>query len=171
DAGADLVNDVSAGRHDPALLPLCAAARVPVVLMHMQGTPATMQRRPCYTDVVAEVRAFLAERAAAARTAGVAPDAILVDLGFGRTTAHNCALLRHLDALAALGYPVVVGVSRKGFLGELLGGRAVGGRLFATAAAVTLAVGRGARVVRVHDVGAIRDVVTVAEALLGSAAA
>ena len=173
DAGADLVNDVSAGRHDPALLPLCAAAQIPVILMHMQGTPATMQRSPCYTDVVAEVRAFLAERARAARSAGVAPSAILVDpgIGFGKTTAHNCALLRHLDDLAALGYPVVVGVSRKGFLGELLGGRAVGGRLFATAAAVTLAVGRGARVVRVHDVGAIRDVVTVAEALLGNAAA
>src|SRR5262249_62364949 len=107
DAGADLVNDVSAGRHDPALLPLCATARVPVVLMHMQGTPATMQRRPCYTDVVAEVRAFLAERAAAARTAGVAPDAILVDpgIGFGKTTAHNCGPLRHLDDLAALGNP------------------------------------------------------------------
>ena len=173
DAGADLVNDVSAGRHDPALLPLCATARVPVILMHMQGTPATMQRTPCYTDVVAEVQAFLAERAAAARAAGVPPAAILVDpgIGFGKTTAHNCALLRHLDDVAALGYPVVVGVSRKGFLGELLGGRAVGGRLFATAAAVTLAVSRGARIVRVHDVGAIRDVVTVAEALLGSAAA
>jgi len=169
DAGADLVNDVSAGRFDAELLPLCAAARVPVVLMHMQGTPVTMQRAPCYTDVVAEVQAFLAERAAAARAAGVEPAAILVDpgIGFGKTTAHNCALLRHLDDLAMLGYPVVVGVSRKGFLGELLGGRAVGGRLFATAAAVTLAVSRGARIVRVHDVGAIRDVVTVAEALLG----
>src|SRR5438034_361016 len=118
---------------------------------------------------VAEVQRFPAERSAAARAAGVEPAAVVFDpgIGFGKTTAHNCALLRHLDDLAMLGYPVVVGVSRKGFLGELLGGRAVGGRLFATAAAVTLAVSRGARIVRVHDVGAIRDVVTVAEALLG----
>ena len=165
--GADVVNDVSAGRFDPGMLPLCAQAGAPVVLMHMQGTPATMQERPQYTDVVTEVAAFLGERAAAARAAGVAPDAIVVDpgIGFGKTVAHNCRLLRRLDVLAGLGYPVLVGVSRKGFLGQLLGGRPVGERLLGTAAAAALAVAGGARLLRVHDVGAIREVVAVAEAV------
>ncbi len=167
DAGADLVNDVSAGRDDPDLLPLCARAGVPVVLMHMQGTPATMQRAPRYTDVVAEVRAFLAERAAAAEAAGVARDAIVLDpgIGFGKSLADNLLLLRRLDACVALGYPVLVGVSRKSFLAKLLGGRAADERLLGTAAATALAVSAGARLVRAHDVAATRDVVAVAEAI------
>ena len=167
DAGADLVNDVSAGRFDPDMLPLCARTGVPVVLMHMQGTPATMQLDPRYTDVVTEVCAFLAARAEAAVEAGVARDAIVVDpgIGFGKTVEHNCRLLRRLDLIAALGYPVLVGVSRKGFIGGLLGGRATGARLHGTAAAVALAVAGGARLVRVHDVAAMRDVVAVAEAV------
>ena len=170
DAGADVVNDVSAGRWDTDMLPLCARERVPVVLMHMRGTPATMQRDPRYTDVVTEVRDFLAARAAAARAAGIPADAIVVDpgIGFGKTVAHNCRLLRRLDLLAALGYPVLVGVSRKGFIGELAGGRASGERLHGTAAAVALAVAGGARLVRVHDVAAMRDVVRVAEAVAGA---
>src|SRR5262249_38284320 len=145
DAGADVVNDVSAGRRDRGLLPLCAAERVPVVLMHMQGTPATMQARPRYRDVVAEVARFLAGRAAAAEAAGVPRDAIVVDpgIGFGKTTAHNCLLLRRLDGLVALGYPVLVGVSRKGFIGRLLGERGPEERLFGTAAALALAVAGG----------------------------
>lgn len=166
DAGADLVNDVSAGR-DPAMLPLCAAAGVPIVLMHMRGEPATMQRRPRYRDVVAEVAAFLAARAAAARRAGVASDAIVIDpgIGFGKTVAHNLALLRRMDAIAALGYPVLVGVSRKSFLGQLLGGAPPAQRLFGGAAAVALAVAGGARILRVHDVAAMRDAAVVAEAV------
>lgn len=170
DAGADVVNDVSAGRWDAEMLPLCARERIPVVLMHMQGTPATMQRDPRYTDVVTEVRDFLAERAAAARASGIPADAIVVDpgIGFGKTVAHNCRILRRLDLLAALGYPVLVGVSRKGFIGELVGGRASGERLHGTAAAVALAVAGGARLVRVHDVAAMRDVVRVAEAVAGA---
>jgi dihydropteroate synthase len=167
DAGADLVNDVSAGCFDPAMLATCAAAGVPVVLMHMRGTPETMQRDPWYADVVAEVAAFLAARAAAAVHAGVAATAIVVDpgIGFGKTTAHNCLLLARLDLVAALGYPVLVGVSRKGFVGALLGGRPTGERLLGTAAAVAMAVVGGARIVRVHDVGAMSDVVRVVEAI------
>jgi len=167
DEGIDLVNDVTAGRFDPAMLPLCAAAGVGLVLMHMQGMPATMQRAPCYADVVGEVRAFLLERARAAELAGVRRDAIVLDpgIGFGKTRFHNLALLSRLDLLAALGYPVLVGVSRKGFLGELLGGRPAEARLFGTAAAVAVAVLRGARIVRVHDVGPAGDVVRVAEAI------
>lgn len=170
DLGADAVNDTSAGQSDPAMLALCAATRVPVVLMHMQGTPATMQVRPQYGDVVAEVMAFLAARAAAARAAGVPGDAIVVDpgIGFGKTREHNLLLLRRLDVLAGLGYPILVGVSRKRFIGEVLGGRGTGERLLGTAAAVALAVVGGARLVRVHDVGPMRDVVLVTEAVLGA---
>jgi len=167
--GADVVNDVSAGRFDAAMLPLVATERVPVFLMHMQSTPVTMQDDPRYTDVVAEVTVFLAERARAARAAGVAADAIVVDpgIGFGKTVEHNCQLLRRLDAVVALGYPVLVGVSRKGFIGRLVGGGAPAERLHGTAAAVALAVAAGARLVRVHDVAAMRDVVRVAEAVVG----
>jgi dihydropteroate synthase len=170
DLGADAVNDTSAGRDDPGMLALCAATGVPIVLMHMQGTPATMQAQPRYGDVVAEVRAFLEARAAAARAAGVPTDAIVVDpgIGFGKTREHNLLLLRRLDVLRALGYPILVGVSRKRFIGEVLGGRGTGERLLGTAAAVALAVVGGARLVRVHDVGPMRDVVLVTEAVLGA---
>jgi dihydropteroate synthase len=167
DEGADIVNDVSAGRFDPGMLPLCARAGVPVVLMHMQGTPVTMQRGPRYTDVVAEVRDFLAGRVRAALEAGVSPDAVVVDpgIGFGKTVEHNCLLLRRLDSIVALGYPVLVGVSRKGFIGQLLGGRASDGRLLGTAAATALAVAGGARLIRTHDVAAMHDVALVARAV------
>jgi dihydropteroate synthase len=167
DEGADIVNDVSAGRFDPAMLALCARTGVPLVLMHMQGTPVTMQHSPSYTDVVAEVRDFLAGRARAALAAGVSPDAVVVDpgIGFGKTVAHNCLLLRRLDSLAALGYPVLVGVSRKGFIGQLLGGRTSDGRLLGTAAATALAIAGGARLIRTHDVEAMHDVVRVAQAV------
>jgi len=168
--GADVVNDVSAGRHDPAMFASCAAAGVPIVLMHMQGTPATMQAAPRYGDVVSEVASFLTERARAAMAAGIAREAIVVDpgIGFGKTVTHNCRLLRRLDALVALGYPVLVGVSRKSFLGRLLGGREAEERLFGTAAAVALAVAGGAKLLRVHEVAAIHDVVVVSEAVLGA---
>jgi len=168
--GADVVNDVSAGQADPGMFASCAGAGVPIVLMHMKGSPATMQAEARYEDVVGEVASFLSERAEAARAAGIAPDTIVLDpgIGFGKTVEHNCLLLRRLDALVALGYPVLVGVSRKSFLGRLLGGRDVEGRLFGTAAAVALAVAGGARLVRVHDVAAIHDVVVVTEAVLGA---
>jgi dihydropteroate synthase len=167
DEGADVVNDVSAGLFDPGLLPLCAACGAAVVLVHMQGTPATMQDDPRYTDVVTEVASFLAERARAAEAAGIPRGAIVVDpgIGFGKTVAHNCRLLRRLDLVVALGYPVLVGVSRKGFIGHLLGGRDTGGRLHGTAAAAAVAVTNGARLLRVHDVGPMHDVARVAEAV------
>jgi dihydropteroate synthase len=164
-AGASFVNDVTALRADPRMAEVVAAAGVPVCLMHMRGTPKTMQDDPRYDDVVAEVAAFLAERVRAAEAAGIAADRICVDpgIGFGKTGEHNLALIRHLDAIAEAG-PVVVGVSRKRFLGAIIGDpdrdRAV-----ATAAANVEAVRRGAWMVRVHDVRPTRDALAIAAAV------
>lgn len=166
-AGAHLVNDVTAGRGDPRLLPLVAARGAPVVLMHMRGTPRTMQQGEVrYDDVVAEVAGFLAERAAAARAAGVAADRIVLDpgLGFGKTAEHNLVLIRDLAAIAALGFPVLLGPSRKAFLGRITG-RPVEQRDQATAGAVAAGILAGARIVRVHDVARMIDVVRVASAI------
>jgi dihydropteroate synthase len=164
--GAAFVNDVTALRADPRMAEVVAAAGVPVCLMHMRGTPRTMQDDPRYDDVVAEVAEFLAERVAAAEEAGIATDAICVDpgIGFGKTGDHNLSLLRHLDRIVAVGPPVVVGVSRKRFLGALIGDpdRA---RAVATAAANVEAVRRGAWMVRVHDVRETRDSLAVAAAV------
>ncbi len=165
-AGADVINDVSAGRFDPEMFPLVAAYRAGIVLVHMRGRPETMQHAPAYDDVVREVAAFLAERVAAARAAGVAADRILVDpgIGFGKNVDHNLALLAHLDRLTEGGLPVVVGASRKAFLGALTG-QGVEDRLSASLAAAVLAAVAGARVVRVHDVGATRAALAVAAAV------
>jgi dihydropteroate synthase len=153
-AGAGLVNDVAALRR-PGALPAAAGLGVPVCLMHMRGEPGTMQQDPTYGDVVAEVAAFLAERAAACEAAGIARGRLLVDpgFGFGKTLAHNLALLRGLPRLGALGLPVLVGLSRKSMIGALLGEVPVDGRLHGSVAAALLAVQRGAAIVRVHDVG------------------
>ncbi len=171
-AGARLVNDVSAGRDDPELLAVAAGAGVPVVLMHMRGTPATMQDDPRYGDVVGEVEAFLAERCAAAEAAGVARDALVVDpgIGFGKRDEHNYALLAALPRLGRLGHPVLVGTSRKGFIGRALG-LPMDERVEGTAATVVWSVERGARIVRVHDVRAMARVVRMTEALMAGAAA
>jgi dihydropteroate synthase len=167
-AGARIVNDVSAGR-DPAMLPLVARAGAGLALMHMQGEPRTMQQDPRYGDVVKEVAQFLHERARAAQAAGVPADAIALDpgLGFGKTQAHNLALLRGLPELRRLGHPVLVGASRKGFLGALTGGAPPEDRVEASLAAHVLALARGADVVRVHDVKAHRRALAVADAILG----
>jgi dihydropteroate synthase len=143
-AGASLLNDVSA-----TLAPVARAAGAGWVAMHMQGEPRTMQQDPTYDDVVAEVTAFLVERA---REAGV--DEVWIDpgIGFGKTMAHNLALLAHLDTLVATGYPVVVGTSRKGFLGQLTGGVPAEDRVEASVATAAWALSRGASMVRVHDV-------------------
>lgn len=165
DAGATIVNDISAGIADPAMIPLCGARKASMALMHMQGTPRTMQRNPEYQDVVAEVSAFLAARAESARAAGVTQIMLDVGIGFGKTLEHNLALLRHLNTFHALGYPLLLGVSRKAFIGKLLGDVPVDARVFGTAGAVSAGVLAGAQVLRVHDVKAMREAATIAFAL------
>jgi dihydropteroate synthase len=171
-AGAAIVNDVSAGRDDPDILGVAADAKAPVVLMHMRGTPATMQDDPRYTDVVAEVADFLAERCAAAEAAGVPRDALVVDpgIGFGKRDEHNYALLADLARFTRLGHPVLVGASRKGFIGRALGLPALE-RMEGTAATVVWVVERGARIVRVHDVRHMVRTVRMTEALMRGAPA
>ncbi len=166
DAGAAIINDISALQADPAMAGIVAKAGAGLVLMHMQGTPQTMQKAPHYDDIVAEVREFLGVRMRAAAEAGIAADQILLDpgIGFGKNLEQNLILLDRLDQFQALGRPILVGPSRKAFIGEVLGRRA-GDRLLGTAAAVAAAVLRGARVVRVHDVGAMQDVVRVIDAI------
>ena len=167
-AGASYVNDVTALRGDPGMAELVAQAGCDCCLMHMQGEPRTMQADPRNADVVGEVLAFLQQRAAHAIAAGVAPERIQVDpgIGFGKTLEHNLELLRRLDEIAALGFPVVVGVSRKSFLGALTGREAPAARVAATVAANVLAFERGGRVFRVHDVAATVDALKVAAASL-----
>jgi dihydropteroate synthase len=167
-AGATMVNDVSAGRHDPDLLGVAADAKVPLVLMHMLGTPATMQDDPRYDDVVDDVRAFLEERVEFAVREGVREERIMVDpgIGFGKTLEHNLELLRRLDRIATIGLPVVIGTSRKSFLGRLTGREDPHDRVAATVATTVLALERGASVFRVHDVAPTRDALAVATATL-----
>ncbi len=165
DAGASLVNDVTALRGDPEMAGLVADRGVECCLMHMLGEPRTMQDDPRYDDVVSEVKAFLEERMGAAVAAGVAEQRIRLDpgIGFGKTAAHNLELLGRLDELVALGRPVVIGTSRKSFLGRITG-RSVDERLAATIATNVLAYERGARVFRVHDVAPVRDALMIASA-------
>jgi len=170
DAGARILSDVTAGRSDPAMCTLAAEREVPIVLMHMLGEPRTMQQNPTYRDVVGDIAAFLAARAAAARAAGVEAGRILVDpgFGFGKTREHNLVLLRRLRELCCLGYPVMVGTSRKSFIGTTLE-LPVDERLEGTAATVALAIANGAAVVRVHDVAPMRKVAGMVEAVMRAA--
>jgi dihydropteroate synthase len=160
-AGAAMINDIDA-LQSPAALAAVAASEVAVCLMHKQGTPADMQFDPHYDDVVAEVLAFLDERLRAARGAGIAPDRIVIDpgFGFGKTLEHNLALLRGLDRFGRTGAAVLAGISRKAMLGRITG-REVNARVFASVAAAVIAVQKGARIVRVHDVAATRDALAV----------
>ncbi len=169
DAGATFVNDVTAFRNEPEIADLVAERDVSCCLMHMQGEPRTMQDDPYYDDVVDDVKAFLDERVRFAVDRGVAPTRIYVDpgIGFGKTLEHNLALLHRLDEIVALGYPVVVGTSRKSFIGAL-DGAAAGERLPGTIATNVLALERGARVFRVHDVAQARQALTVATAVLST---
>ena len=169
EAGARIINDVSALTHDPDMPRVAAESGAGVVLMHMQGTPRTMQASPRYGDVVAEVKAFLAGRVAAARAAGVARERIAVDpgIGFGKTAEHNLALLANLDALAGPDLPVVAGLSRKSFIGKLTGA-AVEDRLAGTLGGAVYCALNGAHVLRVHDVREVLHAVTVALSIAGA---
>ena len=161
-AGADIVNDVNALRSPGALDAIAAHPSCGVCLMHMRGTPETMQQQPAYADVVEEVVAFLRERTAALTGAGVAPERVVVDpgIGFGKSVEHNLALLRRQQELLAIGRPLLLGWSRKSTLGAVTG-REVGERGAASIAAALIAVQRGARIVRVHEVAATVDVLKV----------
>ena len=167
--GALIVNDISAGGH-PDMAPLVAQAGCGVILMHMQGTPRTMQDDPIYGDVTVEVRDFLMDRASAVQDAGVERARICVDpgIGFGKNQHHNLQLLARLDLLVATGYPVLVGTSRKSFLGKILDEPDPAERDVATAATVAIAATRGAAVVRVHNVAMARQAVLIADAIVRS---
>ncbi len=168
EAGAVIVNDISAMTSDPKMLPLVAHEKVSAVLMHMKGTPKTMQQNPVYDHVVSEVGEYLQGRAEQCRIAGV--DQVMIDpgIGFGKNLQHNLELIKHLDVFRSYGFPLLVGPSRKSFLGMILD-LPVDQRLEGTAAAVTACVLHGANVVRVHDVRAMKRVVTVADAIVRSA--
>jgi dihydropteroate synthase len=166
DLGAAIINDISALRHDPGMADIVAQSGAGLVLMHMQGEPATMQDNPSYADVVGEVYEFLRRRRDAAVAAGIARERIAVDpgIGFGKRLADNMQLLARLSDLSSLGQPLVIGPSRKGFVGALLD-RPVQKREWGTAAAVAAAVLQGAHIVRVHSVAEMKDVVRVSQAI------
>jgi dihydropteroate synthase len=168
DAGATYVNDITAFRHEPGMAQLVAERGCDCCLMHMLGEPKTMQVEPRYDDVVSEVKAFLEERAAFAVSEGVAEERISVDpgIGFGKTVDHNLELLDRLGEIVALGFPVLLGTSRKAFLGRLTGREDPHERVFGTVATNVLGLERGATVFRVHDVPATADALTVAAATL-----
>ncbi|MHC4501890.1 MAG: dihydropteroate synthase [Planctomycetota bacterium] len=168
DAGADIVNDVSALRDDPELGALCAERGSPVVLMHMKGTPRDMQADPHYDDLLGEVGAFFRDALERAEQAGIDRSRTILDpgIGFGKTVAHNLTLVNRLDAFAGLGRPLLVGASRKSFIGKTLGLDSPADRLEGTLAVTVLAVARGARILRVHDVGQNVRAARMAEAVL-----
>ena len=169
DAGAAVVNDVTA-LGDPKMAGLVAERGCPITLMHMLGEPKSMQQDPRYKDVVREVRDFLAERAERAIRAGVEPENVILDpgIGFGKTLEHNLKLLNHLDSLVELGFPVLVGVSRKSFLGKIAGSEEPKSRLFGTVGANVLAYEQGATFFRVHDVRPNGEALAVAAAIRGA---
>lgn len=169
-AGADIVNDISALRKDPEMITVIRASSCPVIIMHMQGTPADMQVKPHYDDVVADIIDFFAERIAWITGNGVARDRLIVDpgIGFGKTLHHNLSLLKHLEEFSALGLPVLLGHSRKRFLGEITGIPRETDRDLASAVAAALCCDRNVAIVRVHNVAATRQALRVAEAIRGA---
>jgi dihydropteroate synthase len=165
-AGARIINDISALRFDPDMAPLAAREGVPVVLMHMQGTPKDMQSRPVYTDVVREISAFFETRIRFAEQAGIARERLVLDpgIGFGKTTDHNLEILARLDEFRSLGRPILIGPSRKSFIGRVLD-LPVEERMEGTAAAVAVAILNGASIIRVHDVRAMSRVARTVRAI------
>ncbi|MEW6440757.1 MAG: dihydropteroate synthase [bacterium] len=166
DAGADMINDISAGCMDPAMKDLAALEGVPVVLMHMKGTPKTMQQDPVYDSLFSELVEYFDERIGAWTEAGVLRERILVDpgIGFGKALVHNLLLLKHLGELRACGRPIVLGTSRKAFIGAVLK-RDAGGRLLGTLATLAIGAWNGAHIMRVHDVAEAREVLAMVQAI------
>jgi len=167
EAGATLINDISALRFDPDMAPLAAELQTPVALMHMQGTPRDMQRHPHYHDLLGEIRDFFRDRLDFAVSRGLSPDLLVLDpgIGFGKTWQHNLEILNHLDVFLDLGCPLLVGPSRKGFIGHILGLPAGEERDIGSLAALAIAVTRGARIIRTHNVAYARQFLAVLEAI------
>ena len=167
DAGATVINDISAGRDDPDILRLAAQRQLPIILMHMQGEPQTMQANPHYENVIEEVKSFFTERIRAAQSVGVNTKQILLDpgIGFGKNVNHNLTLIREMKQFTQLGRPLVIGTSRKGFIGVISGEPQPNQRLLGTAATVAWSIANGADIVRVHDVAPMLKVVRVIRAI------
>jgi dihydropteroate synthase len=165
--GASIINDIYAGRKEPAILKIAAKYNVPLILMHMQGEPNTMQKNPCYDDVVEEVREFLLQRAQEAMDAGVQKEMIILDpgLGFGKNAQHNLTLLNHFEEVMPQGFHSMIALSRKAFLGRIIGDPEPLNRDLATAVASAIAVAKGAEIVRVHNVAPSRQASDVAFAV------
>jgi dihydropteroate synthase len=169
-AGAEIINDISALTSDPALAVVARRHHRLIILMHMRGKPRTMQKGPFARDVMRDVKAGLRAAAASARKAGIVKSQVLLDpgIGFGKSYAQNCELLARLPELARLGYPLVVGASRKSFIGHLLGGAPAEARAWGTAAAVAASILGGAHIVRVHDVAEMAQIARVADAIIAA---
>ncbi len=167
DAGAAVINDISALRFDPGMAPLAAAYQAPVILMHMQGTPRDMQRQPHYDDLMGEIKVFFRERLDFALSQGIPRDLLVLDpgIGFGKTGEHNLEILNRLDEFLDLGYPLLIGPSRKAFIGRITGQPAGEERDVGTLAALAVAVLRGARIVRTHNVSYARQFLAVLDAI------
>lgn len=167
EAGANIINDISALRFDPDMVHLAREAGVPVILMHMQGTPKNMQTDPHYDDLIGELRAFFQERLEFALAHGLSRDLLVLDpgIGFGKTFSHNLEILNNMDAFLDLGCPLLIGPSRKAFLGHLLGGRPPAERDIGTLAALAVAVRRGAHLFRVHNVDYAKQFLAVFNAI------
>jgi len=170
DAGAALINDITALRGDPDMSSLIAESGAGIVLMHMQGSSQTMQEHPWYDDVTNDIRVFFRERMDVACASGIQPEQIILDpgFGFGKNLNHNLAVLANLDAFQELERPLMVGISRKAFVGRVVGREGFEGRLLGAAGAVATAIILGARMVRVHDVAQMRDVIRMVEAIVGA---
>ncbi len=171
-AGAHMVNDITGLRGDPEMVRVVAEHGAALVIMHIKGTPRTMQQNPTYHDLIGEISAYLAEGLALAHQAGIPRESIVIDpgIGFGKTVAHNLEILRRLGEFRVLGQPILIGPSRKSFIGHLLGGLPPSERLEGTAATVALAIAHGADIVRVHDVRAMVRVARVADAIVRGSA-